>query len=382
MESSNVDSENIDEDMDEKLRGDAVGDTMYSASFITKTLMKLTNEPWTTKVEEDLCFLWDMTLEKDICEYLLELSYPSLVTDLIKETQENRLIEILIGILANIFSVIQDKNKLDIEIVGILAQVYSEDPLVIVQVMRFIKAVAFFYDKVNFIDRDVFEQIRFILRSSTNTELLTITLDTIAKLTDNCKINFNVICGDIIPDMFTGLIEIKSNNDLGSLDVRTAYVHVMQVICNISSYQDNSGNILLDEIRSYSNLCVTEISHILEYFSVEENLLPLPNELNFYAEAVLYIFEILKIKSYLVIFESICKIIAILLKEDCEEVKLFLKVFKYMVLNGELKDLQDSVSNVSLESFHRISRKIKNNNEALSDKLRLIENCCKKSHKT
>ena len=37
-----VDQENDDDEMEEKLKGDSIGDTLYSEKWVLKTLMKLT----------------------------------------------------------------------------------------------------------------------------------------------------------------------------------------------------------------------------------------------------------------------------------------------------------------------------------------------------
>ncbi|XP_057654900.1 protein saal1 isoform X2 [Diorhabda carinulata] len=63
---TNIDVTDLDEETVKKLRGDAIGDTLYSQSFVLKTLLKFSDLQWNDQVEEDLCFLWDMTVEKDL----------------------------------------------------------------------------------------------------------------------------------------------------------------------------------------------------------------------------------------------------------------------------------------------------------------------------
>lgn len=75
-----INAEDLDEEIEVKLRGDAIGETMYSQSFVAKTLLKLSDVEWNEEFEEDLCSLWDMTVERDVCEYLFELAYPSIAS--------------------------------------------------------------------------------------------------------------------------------------------------------------------------------------------------------------------------------------------------------------------------------------------------------------
>lgn len=66
---SSFNPENEEQEDLENLKGDAIGSTLYSERFVLKTLLKLSqglekelaeNEPF----ENDLCALWDMTMEE------------------------------------------------------------------------------------------------------------------------------------------------------------------------------------------------------------------------------------------------------------------------------------------------------------------------------
>lgn len=64
----NVDLNEIDAETQAKLKGDAIGDTLYSERFVLKTLMELKEHNGSKKIEEtfehNLCLLWDQTIEK------------------------------------------------------------------------------------------------------------------------------------------------------------------------------------------------------------------------------------------------------------------------------------------------------------------------------
>lgn len=46
---------------------------------------------WTESMETDLCTLWDMTLEKDIVEFLLENDFLKMAEFTLKTSKEPRL---------------------------------------------------------------------------------------------------------------------------------------------------------------------------------------------------------------------------------------------------------------------------------------------------
>lgn len=108
LKTQNLEIGELDDDMNamiSKIKGDAIGQTLYSERFVLRTLLELknvTNEiKMTEEFEKDLCLLWDMTIEKEVVQLLLTHSVIDMFTSIIETTEDERLIEILLGIIGN-----------------------------------------------------------------------------------------------------------------------------------------------------------------------------------------------------------------------------------------------------------------------------------------
>lgn len=101
---NNEDADDADEnELLERMRGDAVGETMYSKKFILQTLMKLSQQHTTLELEleDDLCKVWDMSVAPEVVALLLENDAIELIMFAISTSEDVRLYEILIGLLGN-----------------------------------------------------------------------------------------------------------------------------------------------------------------------------------------------------------------------------------------------------------------------------------------
>ncbi|KAH8234261.1 hypothetical protein KR038_004889 [Drosophila bunnanda] len=90
----------------ERMRGDAVGETMYSRRFILQTVMKLVqlqpDSALEQQLEDDLCKVWDMSVSPEVVTLLLENdAVDPIMYSLIDGCEDVRLYEILIGLLGN-----------------------------------------------------------------------------------------------------------------------------------------------------------------------------------------------------------------------------------------------------------------------------------------
>lgn len=184
-----ISHEILDEEI-EKIKGDAIGDTLYSTRFVLKTLIKLTKlEENDLDFEKDLCTLWDMTIEKDVVNLLLDQNVLEIFSTIIDISNDQRLIEILVGIISNLCSVSRTRHLLSVNdaLMNILLNLIScSDTLVLLQLMRFINATLVFENNVSdeitwfmhFQKVDNFiEKFSFILNNSMSSALLTNTLE-------------------------------------------------------------------------------------------------------------------------------------------------------------------------------------------------------------
>ncbi|XP_065369706.1 protein saal1 [Calliphora vicina] len=178
----------------ERLKGDAIGDTLYSERFVLNTLLRLGQLSKDLQeeedVERDLCSLWDMTLEEDVVKYLLNHDVLELFANIIKSTEDKRLTEILVGIIGNMCNVQQTRNLLTEkkEVINILLDLSAcMDSLTLEQLMRLL-AVVFvkmsedqiekWYNLILKSDKFV-ENLCFILNNAANNSLILQTMESL-----------------------------------------------------------------------------------------------------------------------------------------------------------------------------------------------------------
>lgn len=100
------DTSNIDSELISSMKGDAIGNTLYSEKFVLKTLLELknfTDKELNSEFEMDLARIWDMTIEKDVVKLLLHHNCLDLFTSIIEISEDARLIEILLGEFSCLF---------------------------------------------------------------------------------------------------------------------------------------------------------------------------------------------------------------------------------------------------------------------------------------
>ncbi|KAJ8967237.1 hypothetical protein NQ317_007599 [Molorchus minor] len=226
---NNISVCDLDEETNSKLRGDAIGDTLYSQSFVLKTLLQFSDLKWSEQVEDDLCFLWDMTMEKD-------------------------------EFLANILCSDCDKNITEEQICIVLREMNTDDPLVLIQIVRFISAVVHISNELLFISEFELDKLKFILCNSTNNELLLKTLEVVAKLTTNFKLNKDLLDFEVILSSLSSyklIITSEENNkfELATSEKQLACKHFLQVVSNVCAYIDRFENEhLLLQFKEHSNI--------------------------------------------------------------------------------------------------------------------------------
>ncbi|XP_046748782.1 protein saal1 [Diprion similis] len=140
-----MDASDISESDMETMKGDTIGNTMYSAKWIITVLISLSNVDetgWSESLEKELCFLWDMAAEKDVTLFLAENNFLQIVELSFNASNEPRLTEILMGILGNMCSqttVIQSVAERE-ELVSLLFNLLlTSDPETLIQLLRLLR---------------------------------------------------------------------------------------------------------------------------------------------------------------------------------------------------------------------------------------------------
>ncbi|PNF41689.1 hypothetical protein B7P43_G03437 [Cryptotermes secundus] len=129
-----------------RMRGDAIGTTLYSECWVLKILMKLMkfcSEDWSEDVETELCLLWDMTIEPDVVELLMQYDFLDLASRIIRDTTIPRLMEILVGIMGNLSCVPSVRMEIAkrVTIIHMLLDLLSlPDVPTLLQLMRLLQA--------------------------------------------------------------------------------------------------------------------------------------------------------------------------------------------------------------------------------------------------
>nr|XP_012154024.1 PREDICTED: protein saal1 isoform X2 [Megachile rotundata] len=177
-----LETEQVEESEIETLKGDSVGDTLYSSKWIINILLSISNvfeDGWNTKLENDLCTLWDMSTERDIVEFLVDNDFFKVAEYTLNSSEEPRLTEIILGILGNMTC-----EPVVLELLGaheelletILRHLSSEDSATLVQILRLLRSALWNIQnnpeskwRVNLRNSTFLrEVVPFILKSSTN----------------------------------------------------------------------------------------------------------------------------------------------------------------------------------------------------------------------
>ncbi|KAF8562640.1 hypothetical protein P879_11354 [Paragonimus westermani] len=138
---------------DELQHADTIGDTAYSKRWLFSLLMDLLKliksnsdksepiEELDADLEERLCCLWDLTVNHDVLPYLEEFNLVSILSEVLNCERFPRLLEICVGILANMAystSACQKMSDDETFINRILALFYSRDTPTLTEVCRYV----------------------------------------------------------------------------------------------------------------------------------------------------------------------------------------------------------------------------------------------------
>lgn len=212
------------------IKGDSIGDTLYSERFVLSTLLKLTkldDRPLREdeQFETDLCSLWDMTIETDVIKLLLKHSVLEIFSTCIQNSNDPRLVEILIGTSANMCVLPETREYLcahpDITF-PILENIACFDSLTLIQLMRFLQSVLVFENSgdeslwFHHLEQvpEFVDKFSFILSNSCNPNLLVGAFEAINAI---CT-KFSVL--DIQPDEE----EAETAKDFKEVFVKTSLV--------------------------------------------------------------------------------------------------------------------------------------------------------------
>lgn len=371
---------NLDPAEQEKIKGDAIGETLYSERFVLQTMIDLaeiikedSKVVWSEEMENDLCTLWDMTTEKDVVFFLLEHEFVELSLSVISKSIEIRLTEIMVGIVGNMCCFHESCDKVfecDYEVYLSLIKI-TDTPL-LVQLMRLLKSLLY-KDAKHFnliITDEVLAQTKFFLSSSQNSELLLYTLQTFELIVDKKKsdiINEETLLStnEAFKQLFKNLSDSSEFLNQEHEKIITAYLKVIQDISLSVEEVDDKDNIceLKSCLEQSSTLTLTNFETILSLFCNVEPFLSTPENMEFYLYCIVQFIKLLEssvsvkiLKSFLVIFDIIVSekikfdedilndMVDIICKTiKSSEVSALLKVINFWSRDKILRILKDTI---------------------------------------
>lgn len=232
---------------------DVIKGTAFSKQWLFTVLMKLIQEvdkqneseneenEFGVDIDEDLqdelCNLWDMSMNSDVVVFMREFKSVELLSAVIAKSRAPRVTEICVGILGNLAcnetvcrEMAADANL--IQMVLLLLQ--NPDGLCLVQICRLIYSCLGYEDSksswINAIkqqETEILEQIKFILTSSTNVELLKNTGELINILIDiDDELCENWSEASLLTAMFEAIKEI-GYEPCTALEI---YIHNFQIM--------------------------------------------------------------------------------------------------------------------------------------------------------
>eukprot|EP00062_Callorhinchus_milii_P003515 gi/632940924/ref/XP_007885592.1/ PREDICTED: protein SAAL1 [Callorhinchus milii] len=255
---------------EEVVRGDAIGDTVYSRHWLFSTLLRLiqlvtpkgddsdsVETELDEEVESEICKVWDMSMDEDVAVFLQEFNATDILLGVIGKSKCPRLTEICVGILGNMAcyketcrSITSNENLVEV----LILLLGDTDPPTLLETSRLIltclsqpdmaRTWAEQIDK----ERSVQENVCFIMRSSTNSDLLVKVGEVVDKLFDLDKeLMLSWVAGckpqpeasgleqeegselELIPCLLEAARQLRSDSTEG-LEV---YMHILQLLTTV-----------------------------------------------------------------------------------------------------------------------------------------------------
>uniref|UniRef100_A0A2H6N141 Protein SAAL1 n=1 Tax=Micrurus carvalhoi TaxID=3147026 RepID=A0A2H6N141_9SAUR len=240
-----------DSEEEEVAAGDSIGNTVYSKHWLIGVLekliedtSKLNNEEEQMELDEemenDICKVWDMSMDKDVALFLQEFKAPDIFMVFLAKSKCPRLTEICVGILGNMaccqdtcLSISKDEN------LGLLLTCLCQSEVANIWVERIRQSPS------------VYNCFCFIMSSSTNVDLLVKVGEVVDKLFDlDEELMINWIKKDscpsveqptddspddvpdfkILPCLLEAAKQVRSDNNSEGLEV---YMHILQLLTTV-----------------------------------------------------------------------------------------------------------------------------------------------------
>lgn len=268
-------------EVEENLSGDRIGGTVFSRQWVFQCLLNTIKigesenaaaadtqdgasdvTELDREIEDELCTLWDMSANSDVAHFLQEFKACEIFLQVISTSKSPRLVEVLMGILANMavfpdlslaLSHQSDLLKTALYLLG------STDVPTLLQVVRLCRTCIANEDAVS-LWMDAIKQgtgclpdVQFILGNSLNEELLKTCIEVLDCLLDRDS----DLCAYCSNDGFLGALcvaasQLSASEKSDSLD---AYWHLLHTL----DYEVKIGPLLLphrEQLHALLRLCL------------------------------------------------------------------------------------------------------------------------------
>ncbi|XP_076847051.1 protein saal1 isoform X2 [Brachyhypopomus gauderio] len=244
---------------------DAIGETVYSKHWLFSTLTSLIQmvtehesqqgdslEELSEEHEDELCKVWDMAMDKDVAGFLQEFKAPDILLGVITKSRSSRLTEICVGILGNMACFHDTRVSLsqNADLGAVLLLLLGDnDPPTLLETCRLLLTCVSQPDVAPLWLERIQQQTHtrnnlcFIMRSSTNVELLMKVGELVDKLLDEDEeLMKSWLSGlpsegdqdkDLHQDIALSLLEAAVQLRKESPEALDAYIHALQLLTTV-----------------------------------------------------------------------------------------------------------------------------------------------------
>ncbi|KAJ8299249.1 hypothetical protein KUTeg_023309 [Tegillarca granosa] len=297
----------------ELLEADSIGNTTFSKHWLFSTLMKLIEEvereSKTTEetefgvdvdeeLQNELCKLWDMSMNCDVVNFLNEFKAVQILIGVIGKSKAPRVTEICVGILGNMSC---DKNS--------CLEMSKEEKLILLYTSLSNPEARSPWINAIIKSSDVLDHLKFMFQSSTNCDLLKNAAEFVDVLLD---LEESLCTKWATTEFVHSLLEAIKQIGCGHSDTLEVYFHIFQLL----STSEEGIQALVD--------CGEELAKpLMKYLNVlcEDEIVGLEGRAQCLASA-LCVFNIL--------FSSNENIANMILKDE-KMIRIFLKILEPLV---------------------------------------------------
>ncbi|XP_022821111.1 uncharacterized protein LOC111352722 [Spodoptera litura] len=275
-----------DAETSSQVAGDVIGNTAYSERFVLKILLNFANldrlkeELEKQSFVDDICVLWDMTMEKDVVLFLQKHEVLKLINFALPVIETSKIIDVIIGIIGNMCchkEVVSVLMKMDDLLSFMMYHINTDESLVLIQLLRLVSGCLFLANDEEmetwmnlFVTVDYSSALYFILKNSSHLDLLFTALENLNSLCSYCnteKFREKFYTLFVVPDaldcLTAAFTEMAVNNKATCSKIRLERIFFisLQIVLNFVEFTD-----AYEMFEGSKESVITLINVILVYY--------------------------------------------------------------------------------------------------------------------